>query len=325
MNSHDGEFYLKSLVDQLRKLPKESEWVEFKTEENRPERIGAYISALANMATLMSKEYGYLVWGISDQDHAIVGTRFDPDVAKYGNEELESWLVRSLNPIINIRFYKVYFAECRIVILKIPSAFRYPVSFQKEKYIRIGSYLKKSSDFPDKERELWECFYRKNLHDYPAVEHVGDHEVIELLDCEAYYQMILGLSATGVARRVLLEKLEEDRLIKKNEAGYWSITGLGALLFARDLRRMGTLARKALRVIQYHGKGREEGEREYLSTKGYAAGFDELMKIVDGWLPSREVLEGPRQKTLRDFPAPVIRELCLPKKLGVTKEDSAVS
>ena len=228
-------------MDQLRKLPRECEWVEFKTEENRPEKIGAYISALANMAALLSKEYGYLVWGISDQDHEVVGTSFDPDVAKKGNEELESWLVRSLNPMLQIRFYKVYLAEHRIVILKIPSAFRYPVSFQKEKYIRIGSYLKKSSDLPDKERELWESFSRKNLHDYLAVEHVDDNEVIELLDCEAYYQLILGLPATGVASKILLEKIEEDRLIKKNEAGYWDITGLGAVLFARDLKRMGPL------------------------------------------------------------------------------------
>lgn len=309
MSSYYNESYLKDLVDQLRKLPKESEWVEFKTEEDRPERIGAYISALANMAALLSKEYGYLVWGISDKDHEVVGTSFDPDVAKKGNEELESWLVRSLNPIIHIRFYKVSLGDHRIVILKIPCAFRYPVSFQKEKYIRIGSYLKKSCDFPDKEREIWESFSRKNLPDYLAVEHVDDSEVIELMDCEAYYQLILGLSATGVADRVLLEKLEGDRLIKKNEAGYWDITGLGALLFARDLRRMGTLERKALRVIQYQGKGKEEGKREYLSPRGYAAGFDEFMKIVDAWLPSREILEGPRQQTLRDFPPPIIREL----------------
>ena len=33
------------------------------------------------------------------------------------------------------------------------------------------------------------------------------------------------------------------------------------------------------------------------------------MKIVDTWLPSREVIEGPRQKTLRDFPPLVVREL----------------
>lgn len=72
---------------------------------------------------------------------------------------------------------------------------------------------------------------------------------------------------------------------------------------------MGSLKRKAVRVIQYHGKGREEGKREHLATKGYAAGFEELMRIGDAWLPSREVLDGPRQRTLRDFPAPAVREL----------------
>lgn len=101
------------------------------------------------MAAMLGKEYGDLVWVISDKDHEVVGTSFDPDVAKKGNEELESWLIRSLNPSINIRFYTVYVAEHHIVVLKIPSAFRYPFSSQK----------------------LWESFPRKNLHDYLVAHH----------------------------------------------------------------------------------------------------------------------------------------------------------
>ena len=42
--------YLVSIVQELRKLPGETEWVEFKHNKENPEEIGEYISALANAA-----------------------------------------------------------------------------------------------------------------------------------------------------------------------------------------------------------------------------------------------------------------------------------
>ncbi len=41
--------YLVSLVHELRKLPTESEWVEFKHNNADPEKIGEYLSALAEL------------------------------------------------------------------------------------------------------------------------------------------------------------------------------------------------------------------------------------------------------------------------------------
>ena len=47
--------YLKSLVNELRKLPSEIEWVEFKCNNKDPQMIGEYISALSNSAALCGK------------------------------------------------------------------------------------------------------------------------------------------------------------------------------------------------------------------------------------------------------------------------------
>jgi ATP-dependent DNA helicase RecG len=68
--------YLTGLLRELCKLPQETEWVEFKVNEAEPKEIGEYISALSNGATLTAKAFGYLVWGIRDGDHAVVGTAF---------------------------------------------------------------------------------------------------------------------------------------------------------------------------------------------------------------------------------------------------------
>ena len=54
--------YLISILHELRKLPKETEWVEFKHNNDNPEEIGEYLSALANSSALMGKVNAYLIW-----------------------------------------------------------------------------------------------------------------------------------------------------------------------------------------------------------------------------------------------------------------------
>ena len=50
---------LQSLLNELRRLPKETEWAEFKHNAD-VEKIGEYISALANSAALLGKQSAYL-------------------------------------------------------------------------------------------------------------------------------------------------------------------------------------------------------------------------------------------------------------------------
>lgn len=82
--------FLKSLMDELRRLPNETEWVEFKVNDAEPRKIGEYISALSNSAALVEQSTAYLVWGIRDTDKGIVGTAFRSGDTKMGNEDLVS-------------------------------------------------------------------------------------------------------------------------------------------------------------------------------------------------------------------------------------------
>jgi predicted HTH transcriptional regulator len=80
---------LERLLDELRALPHETEWVEFKQDRYDPQEIGEYISALSNSACLHEKDPAYFIFGIDDADHSIRGTSFNPLIAKKGNQELE--------------------------------------------------------------------------------------------------------------------------------------------------------------------------------------------------------------------------------------------
>ena len=53
-----------NLIEDLRALPKETEWAEFKLSTIKPqERLGDYISGLSNAACVNNKAFGYLILG----------------------------------------------------------------------------------------------------------------------------------------------------------------------------------------------------------------------------------------------------------------------
>ena len=92
---------------ELCNLPHETEWVEFKLNYRKPHTIGEYISALANAAALHGKAHAYMLWGVENGTHVVAGSKFSPTTAKQGNEPLEAWLLRLLNPRIDFRFREI--------------------------------------------------------------------------------------------------------------------------------------------------------------------------------------------------------------------------
>lgn len=299
--------YLISLVNELCALPGETEWVEFKLNRADPTDIGEYISALANAAALVGKAYSYLVWGVRNNDHGLEGTTFDPHKEKVGNEELENWLLRLLEPKIDFRFLNVVVNEKPIVLLEITRATRHPVRFSGQEYIRVGSYKRKLKDFPEKERELWRIFDKVPFEDCVAAEHKSAQEVLQLLDYPTFFDLLEQQLPANQDR--ILEALSQDRLIRRCEAGGWDITNLGAILFAKRLDSFHSLRRKAVRVIQYRGQGRTETIKEQGGAKGYACGFEGLVGYINGLLPANEIIEQALRKSVPMFPELAVREL----------------
>ena len=296
-----------SLVRELCKLSHETEWLEFKVDDAEPNEIGELLSALSNSAALVGKASAYLVWGVADGDHAIVGTRFNPRAAKVGNEELENWLLKLLTPKIHFRFYEVTVDGRSIVLLEIERAFRHPVQFQGQDFIRVGSYKKRLKDFPERERALWRIFDCMPFEKGIAAEHIPDDEVLQLLDYPAYFHLLkLPLPEN---RDGILKALADDSLVCPCDAGGWNITNLGAILFAKGLEDFHSLRRKAIRVIQYRGTSRVETLKEHVGVKGYASDFEGLIGFINGVLPSNEVIEQALRKTVPRFPELAVREL----------------
>jgi len=159
-------------------MPRETEWLEFKRNFQNPEEIGEYISALSNSAALHRKEAAFLIWGIADDTHEVVGTHFQPHQAKKGNEELENWLLRLLQPRIDFSIHEFDYDGKHIVLFEILPASHTPVRFKGTRYIRIGTYKKKLKDYPKKERELWAIFSERPFENGIAQSGVTSDDVL---------------------------------------------------------------------------------------------------------------------------------------------------
>lgn len=299
---------LQSRLDSLLALFAETEWLELKHNNADPEAIGEYLSALSNSAVLHDQQRAWLVWGVRDGDHAVVGTSFKPRQTKVGNQDLEGWLSTKVFPRLDFRIHEFeYLPALPIVMLEIFPCWHTPVRFGDTEFIRVGSTKRRLKDYPEKERQLWDRFRRTPFEKAVCMDHVTAQRVLDLIDYSGLFEL-LGLPLPE-GRSAILEKLVQERVVTTQGADHFNITNLGAILFAKRLADFETLARKAVRVIVYKGRNRVETLREQVGTMGYASGFGGLVQYINDQLPANEVLGQAFRRELRMYPEVAVREL----------------
>ncbi len=299
--------YAADLVRYLCSNPHETEWLEFKENNARPGKVGETVSALANGVALLDHSVAYIVWGISDVNHVVVGSEFRPGAVRVGNEEFKPWLNRSLNPTTGLRFHEAVIEGKAVVVLEVERASHRPVAFKGTEYVRIGSKNGKLNDFPEEERRLWESFNRSSFEEEIALGGLTSDDLWSLLDVEAYFDLLETARPTNVDS--IIEYLEHDRIIKRGQTGRWSITNAGVILFAKDLERFSDLRRKRVRIIEYENSSRLHARRELEFNRGYASAFYDMVEIIMVILPAKEIIEGGLRRSVPMIPKVAVREL----------------
>jgi ATP-dependent DNA helicase RecG len=132
------------------------EWFEFKSNRVSPQDLGEYLSALANSTYLAVQPRGYLIFGIDNATHKVVGTRFDPNNLKaHGNQDLLLWLSMGLRPNPGFNIHIIEHPDGRVVLFEVGPARDQPVKFYGKAFIREGSSKTELGKYPEKERALW--------------------------------------------------------------------------------------------------------------------------------------------------------------------------
>lgn len=297
---------MEKLVKELCLLSAETQWLEFKYNNFEPSMIGRDISALANGAALCQKDWGYMVWGVNDSTHEIVGTEYDLKTLKKGNQELENWLRSLLSDNAEFEYDSVEIDGKKVGIMTIGRALARPVSFEKIEYIRIGSYTKKLSESPSVQYQLWECIRDMKFEEHAAKKDVELAEVIRCIDYSKYFDLT-GIPQPSSAEGIV-HYLTEEGFIIRQDNGLYAITNVGAVLLSKHLSEFNRLSRKAVRVVQYSGNNRLNMIREETIEPGYVLGFESIIQYIGALVPVREEINGVYREKKTAYPMLAIRE-----------------
>lgn len=273
---------------------KEGERLEFKaaTSDFRLERLLGYMVALANEGG------GRLLLGIQEKPNRhVVGTRAFGDLDAVKKTALDKLGFR-------IDVDEVRLGDARVLVLTAPSRPRGTAyHLDGRDLMRCGESLVPMSE--DRLRQIF-SEGRPDWLDEPSRTGLSDAEVVELLDAQAYFELLR--QSYPPTRDGVLDSLLKDRLIVR-ESGGFSIKRIGGLLLARRLEDFPDLARKRPRVVVYDGTGKLRTKREQIGIKGYASGFAGLVEFINGQLPQNEEIGRAFRTQARLIPEIVVREL----------------
>jgi ATP-dependent DNA helicase RecG len=270
----DFEQLIRTLISQ----PKETPWLEFKENNADPELMGEEISSLANMAALEKRSHAYLVWGITDQGHALVGTTFSPSKTKKGNEDLLPWLSQNLSPRLPLRFEEGVLDGKSLVLLEIPPSEGFPLKWKGIGYCRVESYHKKLSDFPYIEKQLWLTLAKEKEENEIALEGLNEEQVSTLLNLPAYFSSLhRPLPRT---REEMIRSFLEEGFLLRGDDGSLSISLLGGLTFAFDFAKIPALFHKEIVLTRYQGNAKNQIKDSQYFTSGYVLSFENIIRTV---------------------------------------------
>lgn len=146
---------LRESLPELLLLPAETRWLEFKENNLDPQKVGRYLSALANGACLDKKSEAWLIMGVQDDTHRIVGTSKRISEMKVGSEDLELHLRKHLYPRPTIEFCSILWDGKPIEAIRVTPVFGEPVRYRKEAFIRINSQTTELDKYPDLARAIY--------------------------------------------------------------------------------------------------------------------------------------------------------------------------
>ena len=281
-------------IDIWRSVSSEHQRLEFKEAKNQFDnrKLYEYCVALANEGG------GHLLLGVSDRPpRPIVGTAAFKDPVAMAEKLFEALGFR-------VDIEAVAHPEGRVLLFHIPSRPRGTAYHLDGKYLmRAGESLVPMSE--DQLRRIFAEGGPDWLEEHTK-QGLDGQQVVELLDTQAFFELLKLPYPTD--RTGVLDRLVNERLIDATGESF-AIRRIGALLLAKKLTDFDDLARKAPRVVVYNGTSKMDTKLDQTGAKGFAVGFQGLMRFIIGQLPQNEVIEDALRKEVKLVPEVAIREV----------------
>jgi ATP-dependent DNA helicase RecG len=263
-------------IDLWRQSFSEHQRLEFKEAKTQYDnrKLFEYCVALANEGG------GFLLLGVADSPpRPVVGTQaFNDPVA------MAEKLFQAVGFRVDIE--EVLHPDGRVLVFHIPSRPRGTAYHLEGKYLmRAGSSLMPMSE--DQLRRIFAEGGPDWLEEYTKPG-LGSQEVVELLDTQAFFELLNLPYPTE--RAGVVDRLKRERLVDEVDDAF-AIRRLGGLLLAKRLEDFPDLARKAARVVVYEDSSKLRTRLDQIDANGYAVGFRALVRLVMSLLPQNELVE----------------------------------
>lgn len=281
-------------IDRWRTSPSEHQRLEFKEAKQQYDfdRSCEYCVALANEGG------GFLVLGVSNKPpREIVGTQACANPIAHAQKLFDALGFR-------VDIEEVLHSQGRVVVFLIPSRPRGTA------YHFHGKYLMRSGEalVPMSEDQLRRIFAegKPDWIEEHSVSGLSAPEVVDLLDTQTFFELLKLPYPTDQSG--VIERLQRERLIDVLDARY-GVRRIGALLLAKRLDDFPDLARKAPRVVVYTGTSKLDTRIDQVGVKGYAVGFQGLIRFISAQLPQNEIIQDALRREFKLVPEIVLREL----------------
>jgi predicted HTH transcriptional regulator len=251
------------------------------------------------------KDAAYLVFGVRDGDHAVVGTSVDLLGETVGSETFILWLNKYLEPKISVMVESFDYDGRKVEILCIDPGYRQPVKFKKIPYIRIGSSQQPLSNYPERERALWQITSRFSFESSFLTDHLTVKQIEETF---AVQPLLKALGHKLATVETAFDYMQRTGWIKSDLQGRYEVATLLAITSALNLNQFPSLDGKGSRVLVYRGKDNLDAVDDIEGRKGHLVTFSSLLTVVMSRIPSKEqMIHGVRTK-IYDIPEIAIRE-----------------
>ncbi|MEK6281353.1 MAG: ATP-binding protein [Acidobacteriota bacterium] len=241
---------------------------------------------------------GKLLLGVTDElPRRVVGT-----LAINDPPAMEKRILDKIHFRVSIE--EIAHPEGRVVICHIPSR---PFGTA---YTYEGAYLMRSDEHlvamtEDRLRQIFDEGKPSWLEEHSRTG-LWPQEIVDLLDTQTFFEL-LGIPYPS-EREGVIGRLVSERLVDVIDSAL-CIRRLGALLLAKTLEDFPELKRKAPRVVVYSGTSKIETKQDETGRKGYAVGFQRLVKFIMSQLPQNEVIVDALRKEVKLVPEIVVREI----------------
>lgn len=260
------------LKDSLEPVPSELNEIDWKGGlSSKTDRLAQHISAFANHLY-----GGMLVYGVNDDGSlfSLGKDQIDDIVKKLGNIAHNN-----LSHHIQIEHTVQPYNGENLLFIFIPEEQSKPVHLRGKdiyaSYYRSGGQTLKMS--PKQVQMLIAKSMGISFEENTALDNLTQEQVLDLLDYQALFRL-LDKNIPKSTDTILSKMKEMEFCYDKN--GAWTITNLGAILFARSLSKFPSLSGREVVVRKYEGMNNRQLQFEQRGGLGYAVGFEGLIDFI---------------------------------------------